>query len=55
MHDFNCTKADEMNFELMAERTKYRKEDPKGVQIMCQIMEDLRTESLKLGLEEGRK
>ena len=29
MHDFNCTKADDMNFELMAERTRYLKESPK--------------------------
>ena len=31
MHDFNCTKADDMNFELMADRTWYLKENPKGV------------------------
>ncbi len=31
MHDFNCTSADEMNFELLAERTRYLKENPKGV------------------------
>ncbi|MBD5534298.1 MAG: hypothetical protein HDQ99_01255 [Lachnospiraceae bacterium] len=47
MHDFNCTKADDMNFELMAERTRYLKENPKGVSEMCRIMEDMRTESLK--------
>lgn len=26
MHVFNCTRADDMNFELMAERTRYLKE-----------------------------
>ena len=30
MHDFNCTRADDMNFELMAERTRYLKENPKA-------------------------
>lgn len=35
MHDFNYTKAEDMNFELMAERTRYLKEDPKGVSEMC--------------------
>ena len=30
MHDFNCTRADDMNFELMAERTQYLKENPKA-------------------------
>ncbi len=47
MHDFNCTSADDMNFELMAERTRYLKENPKGVSEMCRIMEDMRNESLK--------
>ena len=47
MHDFNCTQAADMNFELMAERTRYLKENPKGVQEMCKMMEDMRKESLK--------
>ena len=47
MHDFNCIKADDMNFELMANRTRYLKENPKGVSEMCKIMEDMRIESLK--------
>ena len=50
MHDFNCTKAEDMNFELMAERTRYLKENPKGVSDMCKVMEELRVESR----EEGR-
>ena len=41
MHDFNCTEADDMNFELMAQRTRYLKEDPRGVGEMCKIMEDM--------------
>ena len=36
-----------MNFERMAERTIYLKENPKGVQEMCKMMEDMRKESLK--------
>ncbi len=47
MHDFSCTKADDMNFELMAESTRYLKEDPKGVSMMCKIMEDMRNQTLK--------
>lgn len=53
MHDFNCTRADDMNFELMADRTRYLKENPKGVNEMCRIMEDMRNESLKEGIKEG--
>jgi len=55
MHDFNCMRADDMNFELMAERTRYLKENPKGVQEMCKIMEDMRNESLKEGIKKGIK
>ena len=47
MHDFNCTSAEEMNFDLMAERTRYLKENPKGVGSMCKAMEELRVESLR--------
>lgn len=47
MHDFNCTKADEMNFNLMAERTRYLKENPEGVSEMCKAMEDMRNEAVE--------
>ena len=42
MHDFNCTSADDMNFEILAEKPRYLKENPKGVSEMCKVMEDLR-------------
>lgn len=35
MHDFNCTQAADMNFELKAEGTRYLKENPKEVQKLC--------------------
>lgn len=41
MHDFNCTDADDMNFDLMAERTRYLKENPEGVKEMSRIMEEM--------------
>ncbi len=44
-----------MNFELMTEKTRYLKEDPKEVSEMCQIMEDMRNESLKEGIQEEKK
>lgn len=55
MHDFNCTQASDMNFELMADRTRYLKDNPKGVSEMCRIMEDMRKESLQEGVKEGLK
>lgn len=42
MHDFNCTDADDMHFPEMADRTRYLKENPKGVNEMCKSMEDMR-------------
>ena len=53
MHDFNCTRADDMNFELMAERTRYLKENPKGVSEMCKVMEDMRNETRNEALKES--
>jgi hypothetical protein len=47
MHDFNCTNAGDMEFSLLAERTKYLKENPKGVSEMCKLMEDMRNEAEK--------
>ena len=54
MHDFNCTDAGEMNYELLAQKTRYLKENPKGVSEMCKVMEELRNESYAEGREEGR-
>ena len=54
MHDFNCTDAGEMNYELLAKKTRYLKENPKGVSEMCKVMEELRSESYAEGLKEGR-
>lgn len=45
MHDFSCTNAEDMHFALLAEKTRYLKENPKGVNEMCKVMEDLRNES----------
>ena len=55
MHDFNCTNASDMYFDLLAEKTRYLKENPKGVSEMCKVMEDLRNESYAEGREEQAK
>lgn len=44
MHDFRCSNADEMFCGLLAEKTRYYKENPKGVSGMCKLMEDRVTE-----------
>lgn len=54
MHDFLCSNPDDMHYSLLAERTRYFKEDPKGVSEMCKAMEDMRNEALERGRAEGR-
>ena len=54
MHDFNCTDASEMHFHLIADRTRYLKENPKGVNEMCKVMEDMRRAEREEGRLEGR-
>ena len=44
MHDFHCKKADDMKSKLLAERTRYLKENEKGVKHMCRIMEQMAKE-----------
>lgn len=41
MHDFSCKNAGEMELELLAKRTRYLKENPKGVSEMCKVIEDM--------------
>ena len=54
MHDFNCTDADEMKIELLAQGTRYLKESPEGVSEMCREMEIMRDKSHAEGRAEGR-
>ncbi len=55
MHDFSCTNADDMYFDLMAERTRYLKENPKGVSEMCKIIEKIREEERVDAFQAGRQ
>ena len=41
MYDFSCKKAADMHYKVLADKVRYYKEDAKGVEAMCQIMEDL--------------
>lgn len=41
MHDFSCKNPNDMHYKLLADKTRYFKEDEKGVEAMCKIMEDL--------------
>jgi len=47
IHDFNCRKADDMNYSILADRVRYFKEDEEGVATMCKIIEDIVNEEKK--------
>lgn len=54
MHDFSCWNPDDMNFDLLRETAKYYKEDPKGVEIMCEAFEELRNQARAEGKEQNQ-
>ncbi len=41
MSDFACINPADMHYKILADRTRYFKEDEKGVAAMCKAMEDL--------------
>ncbi len=45
MHDFSCTDPDDMNYEILAKKARYFKQDEKGVASMCRILEEMRNEA----------
>lgn len=55
MHDFSCTQPSDMNYRILAERTRYFKESKEGVAIMCKAMEDMRNQTLKDGMIDVAK
>ena len=54
MHDFSCNDPDDMKNTMLAEASRYYKENPKGVEIMCKAMEEMREESYQKGIEQNR-
>ncbi|MCD7847566.1 MAG: PD-(D/E)XK nuclease family transposase [Oscillospiraceae bacterium] len=47
IHDFHCTSADDMHYEILADRVRYFKETEGGQENMCKLMEDFRDEIAK--------
>ncbi len=52
MHDFACANPDEMRSKLLAEKTRYYKQNDKGVRRMSKIMEELFEEERAIQSEE---
>lgn len=48
IHDFRCSKAEDMLLPPLADRTRYFKETPEGVEYMCKAMEDRINERVKI-------
>ena len=53
MHDFCCTRAADMYYDILAERVRYFKETEEGARIMCEAMEMLTNEAEERGMERG--
>ena len=41
MHDFACTNPADMHYKILADKTRFFKENEKGVAAMCKVVEDL--------------
>lgn len=54
MHDLSCANPNEMNYTMLAQKARYFKEDTKGVNHMCRIMEEIKAEGFEEGRAEGR-
>ena len=55
MHDFWCTKADDMISDVLAKEVRYMKESEEGRTSMCEMMENLLEKTLAAGRAEGRE
>lgn len=55
MHDFRCTRAEEMYYPVLAERVRYLKEHEEGKDFMSGVLEEWREEIEKEMKEEAEK
>lgn len=57
MHDFSTPDADKMYYAELASKVRYHKQDSKGVQTMCKVVEEYgderAAEALKQGIVQG--
>jgi len=45
MHDFSCTDPSDMNYQILADRVRYFKQEKEGVIAMCRMLEEMRNET----------
>ena len=53
MHDFYCTNPDEMYYKTLADRARYFEESEKGVNNMCELLQELSNNSYNEGWKGG--
>ena len=54
MHDFHCTKAEDMYSEVLAKRVRVLKETREGVETMCKEMDKIYQVGEESGKEKGK-
>ena len=47
MHDFSCTSAEQMHYQILANRVRYFKEDQEGVATMSKVFEEIAREAAR--------
>ncbi len=55
MHDFFCTDPDDMNYQQLAKKARFFKENEEGKAAMCKVLEDMRNETAMHEREEMAK
>lgn len=55
MHDFSCINPNDMNYEALAKRARYFKQEKEGAATMCKMMEDMRDEAVQKVLLDSAK
>ena len=53
MHDLACPDPNQMQYEVLADRVRFFKENEKGVSAMCKVFEELRQEGIQEGMQKG--
>lgn len=45
MHDFSCTDPSDMNYQILADRVRFFKQEKEGILTMCRMLEEMRNET----------
>lgn len=55
MLDFLCTNPEDMNYEALAKKARYFKQNEEGVSAMCKLLEDMRNEAAREAAKEATR